>query len=46
MHYGILVVFLDLHQHVGPGPVIVVVLQCWYRYQLVLQVLETNTLTL
>ena len=46
MHNGILVVLLDLHEHVGPGPVVVMVLQCRHCHQLVLEVLETDTLTL
>ena len=46
MHNGILVVLLDLHEHVSPGPVVVMVLQCRHCHQLVLEVLETDTLTL
>ena len=43
---GHLIVSLDLHQHVCPGPVPVVVLQRGNCHPLVLQVFETHILTL
>ena len=41
-----LVVFLDFHEHVTPCPVVVVVLECRYGNQHILQILEAHILTL
>lgn len=43
---GILVVSLDLHEHVCPAPVLVVVLQRWYGNQHVVEILQAHILTL
>ena len=43
---GVLIVFLDLHQHVCPRPVLVVVLQRGHGHYLILEVLVAPILTL
>lgn len=43
---GIFIVFLDLHEHVCPRPVLVVVFQCGHCHYLILEVLVAPILTL